>query len=54
MAQRKPSDDAGAVLGVLAIFLLVRGFTLRAGGDDDGALTFFVRGALVIPAAVMV
>jgi hypothetical protein len=54
VAQRKPSDDAGAVLGVLAIFLLVRGWTLRAGGEDDLALTFFIRGALVIPGAVMV
>jgi hypothetical protein len=54
VAKRKPSDDTAGVLCVCAAFLSVRGVLLWLGADHDGAWSFFIRGALLVPAAVLI
>jgi len=51
--KRRPSEDTAGVLTVLALFLLVRGGLLARTGEDDPTW-FLVRGALLVPLALLV
>jgi hypothetical protein len=54
MARRKPSEDTAGVLCVCALLLAVRGWQFWVQADHAEAWTFFVRSALLVPAAVLI